>query len=69
MSAASNAAAGNASSHTMLGVEDVVARWRLNVKTVYSMIDRGELVSWHPERARQIQIGGSSRCSDGVAPS
>ena len=27
----------------MLRVEDVAARWKLNVKTVYAMIERGEL--------------------------
>lgn len=45
MSAALKPAAGDASSNTMLRVEEVAARWRLNVKTVYSMIDRGELAA------------------------
>ncbi len=27
----------------MLRVEEVAARWRINVKTVYGMIQRGEL--------------------------
>ena len=30
---------------SMLRVEEVAARWRLNVKTVYSMIERGELAA------------------------
>jgi excisionase family DNA binding protein len=29
----------------MLRVEDVAVRWGLNVKTVYAMIERGELVA------------------------
>ncbi len=43
MTAASNAAAGDA--HSMFRVEEVAARWRLNVKTIYSMIERGELTA------------------------
>ena len=45
MSTIANAVAGEASSSTMLRVEEVAARWRLNVKTVYSMIERGELAA------------------------
>ena len=30
---------------TMMRVEDVAARWALNPKTVYAMIERGELVA------------------------
>jgi excisionase family DNA binding protein len=29
----------------MISVEEVASRWGLNVKTVYAMIDRGELVA------------------------
>ena len=30
---------------TMMRVEEVAARWNLNVKTVYGMIKRGELIA------------------------
>jgi integrase len=42
MSAFATTVAGEASPNTMLRVEEVAARWRLNVRTVYSMIERGE---------------------------
>jgi excisionase family DNA binding protein len=32
-------------STSMLRVEDVAARWDLNVKTIYGMIERGELAA------------------------
>ena len=37
------ASAANENRKTMYRVEDLAQRWDLNVKTIYSMIERGEL--------------------------
>ena len=42
------------SKSTMMRVEDLAKRWDLNVKTIYAMIERGELTARRFGRALRV---------------
>jgi hypothetical protein len=43
-------------SGTMIRVEDLAKRWDLNVKTIYGMIRRGELISRRCGRVLRVPL-------------